>query len=321
MLYNGSFQEFYDNKNTTDDDPANNLLGENALQYSFTGKRTFLGWQGEGGNIEIPRSYYNNGNERYWDGSYTFSLKYLQFDNWNNGSGVQSAYNWSIDYVAQEFRNECADCNMSEPKGHNTVSGSTRGYNFKWPGVAMKEDAENPGWFYFDLPVLAEPGKALIMFADGHDGPANNDPQKRYPAHMVPGVPLYDYADKDGWFLYDYQKGDDNGFVDDKPNVLDKGEWPNGTYRIWVDTDYSKIHIWIPEGSDYPGTSWGNDSENLKTENGRKYFDITVTDSWKPTTVNYILYHATNNQTGTLSIGIAECRSVTGKSYNYEVYK
>lgn len=321
MLYNGSFQEFYDNKNTTDDDPANNLLGENALQYSFTGKRTFLGWQGEGGNIEIPRSYYNNGNERYWDGSYTFSLKYLQFDNWNNGSGAQSAYNWSIDYVAQEFRNECADCNMSEPKGHNTVSGSTRGYNFKWPGVAMKEDAENPGWFYFDLPVLAEPGKALIMFADGHDGPANNDPQKRYPAHMVPGVPLYDYADKDGWFLYDYQKGDDNGFVDDKPNVLDKGEWPNGTYRIWVDTDYSKIHIWIPEGSDYPGTSWGTDSENLKTENGRKYFDITVTDSWKPTTVNYILYHATNNQTGTLSIGIAECRSVTGKSYNYEVYK
>ena len=211
MLYNGSFQEFYDNKNTTDDDPANNLLGENALQYSFTGKRTFLGWQGEGGNIEIPRSYYNNGNERYWDGSYTFSLKYLQFDNWNNGSGAQSAYNWSIDYVAQEFRNECADCNMSEPKGHNTVSGNTRGYNFKWPGVAMKEDAENPGWFYFDLPVLAEPGKALIMFAEGHDGPSApdnmTDAEKieyckpwRYPAHMVPGVPLYNYADKDGWF-------------------------------------------------------------------------------------------------------------------------
>ena len=278
MLYNGSFQEFYDNKNTTDDDPANNLLGENALQYSFTGKRTFLGWQGEGGNIEIPRSYYNNGNERYWDGSYTFSLKYLQFDNWNNGSGAQSAYNWSIDYVAQEFRNECADCNMSEPKGHNTVSGSTRGYNFKWPGVAMKEDAENPGWFYFDLPVLAEPGKALIMFAEGHDGPKGTVEEckpKRYPAHMVPGVPLYDYADKDGWFLYDYQKGDDNGFVDDKPEIADKDMV---IYRIYVNNSSAKgLHVWIENGNaDIPLTDYNTAAGgNLGTDSqGRKYIDM-----------------------------------------------
>lgn len=318
MLYNGSFQEFYDNKNTTDDDPANNLLGENALQYSFTGKRTFLGWQGEGGNIEIPRSYYNNGNERYWDGSYTFSLKYLQFDNWNNGSGAQSAYNWSIDYVAQEFRNECADCNMSEPKGHNTVSGSTRGYNFKWPGVAMKEDAENPGWFYFDLPVLAEPGKALIMFADGHDGPANNDPQKRYPAHMVPGVPLYDYADKDGWFLYDYQKGDDNGFVDDKPNIADKDMV---IYRIYVNNSSAKgLHVWIENGNaDIPLTNYNTAAGgNLGTDSqGRKYIELYAIGETQPRQLGYIVFYDNGSNSGNQYTN--NWTSVTENTYEYTI--
>ena len=160
------------------------------------------------------------------------------------------------------------------------------------------------------------------MFSNGHGGPPSTDysGHYRYPAHMVPGVPLYNFADKDGWFLYDYTQGDKNEFVDDKPNIMDKvNSLPDGVYRIWCKTNYSRIHIWIPDGTDYTG--W-NDGLGELTDNGDgyKYFDITVSDSWKPSgTINYIL-HTGDDKTGDLTISTAQWKSTTGKTYDYEVY-
>lgn len=223
-------------------------------------------------------------------------------------------YFWSIDYCPG-FHTDCC----------------ATGVNRKWPGVKMKEDTENPGWFYFDLPLLAEPGKALIMFAEGHDGPSELDDgdkddddteylkHYRYPAHMVPGIPLYNFADKDGWFLYDFMAGDKNEFVDDKPNCLDKTNFPDGTYRIWCQTTYTYIYLWIPNGSEY--TNWGDASNRLNDAgNGYKYFDLTVSSSWRPSgTINYILY-TDKDQTTDLTITAAQWQTVTGKDYDYEVY-
>ena len=293
LIYNGQIKDFWGTPNADVNNPKNDLLGENALQYSFTGKRTFLGWQGEGGTIETPQTYYYNGNEHYWDGDYYFSLKYLQF----NGNGAQSAYNWDIDYVAKEFRNECSYCNWEEPKGHNNVNtdNPSPGYNYKWPGVAMKKDPENPDWFYFDLPALAKPGKALIMFAEGHDGPKGTVEECkpwRYPAHMVPGVPLYDYADKDGWFLYDYQKGDDNGFVDDKPEIADKDMV---IYRIYVNNSSAKgLHVWIENGNaDIPLTDYNTAAGgNLGTDSqGRKYIELYAIGETQSRQLGYIVFY------------------------------
>lgn len=304
LIYNDQIKAFWGTPNTDVNNPKNDLLGENALQYSFTGKRTFLGWQGEGGTIETPQTYHYNGNEHYWDGDYYFSLKYLQFDNWNNGAGAKSAYNWDIDYVAQEFRNECSKCNMSEPKGHNSVDteNPSDGYNYKWPGVAMKKDLQNPGWFYFDLPALAEPGKALIMFAEGHDGPKGTVEECkpwRYPAHMVPGVPLYDYEDKDGWFLYDYYKGDDNGFVDDKPNIADKDMV---IYRIYVNNSSAKgLHVWIENGNaDIPLTNYNTAAGgNLGTDSqGRKYIELYAIGETQPRQLGYIVFYDNGSNSG-----------------------
>lgn len=167
---------------------------ENALLYSFTGKRTFKGWNTQGGEVANPiLSGSDNG------GTYN-GLNY-EFIPENAG---QQVYYTHIDYCP-DFRegSECSSCQTL--------------VNVKWPGVRMKkaEAVGHPGWFYFDLPLLAQPGKALIMFANGHGGDTRTD--YRYPAHMVPGVPLYNFADKEGWFLYDVDKGDANEFVDDKP--------------------------------------------------------------------------------------------------------
>ena len=322
LIYNGQKKDFWGTPNADVNNPKNDLLGENALQYSFTGKRTFLGWQGEGGTIETPKTYYYNGNEHYWDGDYYFSLKYLQFDNWNNGNGAQSAYNWDIDYVAQEFRNECSECNMSAPKGHNNVDteNPSDGYNYKWPGVAMKEDPENPGWFYFDLPALAKPGKALIMFAEGHDGPKGTVEEckpKRYPAHMVPGVPLYDYADKDGWFLYDYLKGDDNGFVDDKPEIADL---QTTTYRIHVPSGNKGIHVWIENGNnDTAITQWADaQNGNLLNDSEGAYFEFTIKGSLITQQIGYNLISSNGTQSDDHFFRADQWQTVTGETYDYE---
>ncbi|MDM8336718.1 fimbrial protein [Mediterranea massiliensis] len=269
---------------------SNVYEGENAILYGFTGRITFLGWSGQGGSVSLPLP------TNLYNGKYRVGTEY---DPNNKNTSI---YNIDIDYC-RDFRKDCC----------------ASAVNRKWPGVKMKKDTENPGWYYFDLPLLAEPGTALIMFADGHESD-DKDVQHRYPAHMVPGIPLYNFADKDGWFLYDYTQGDKNEFVDDKPNILDKTDYlPDGTYRIWCKTNYTHIHIWIPNGADY--TNW-NDNSGLLTDagNGYKYFDLNVSSSWKPSgTINYIL-HTGDSKTGDLPIYSSQWRTVTGKDYDYEVY-
>lgn len=274
-----------DGKEITFLDAEGKYTGENPVLYSFTGMVTFKGWTSQGGNVGTPTTLNDRGEYQ------------VDRSGWNPENPLPNIYDGTIDYCPG-FREGCCP-------------GET--INRKWPGVKMKVDKENPGWFYFDLPLLAEPGKALIMFAEGHDGPASSDKSGyyRYPAHMVPGIPLYNFADKDGWFLYDHTQGDKNEFVDDKPDI--------STCRIWCQTTYTHIHLWIPNGANY--TNW-NDNSGLLTDagNGYKYFDLKVSSSWKPSgTINYVL-HTGESKTGDLTITANQWQSVTGKDYGYEVY-
>lgn len=280
-----------------------NPAGENAILYGFTGCVTFKGWTDEGGPI---------GN--YWPTATEGSIVTATtgFDPSTNINGepnsANAEYYWGVDYCP-DFREGCC----------------ASAVNRKWPGVKMKEDTENPGWYYFDLPLLAEPGKALIMFADGHSGPASTDTsgKYRYPAHMVPGIPLYNFADKDGWFLYDYKQGDKNEFVDDKPDIMDKMTFKDGKYRIWLTNNssgYKDIHLWTTDGTAY--RTWNNDEDLLyDTATGRYYYDVTVSDAWRPTgNINYKLHNNGGNpQTGDLTIYSSKWQTVTGQDYDYEV--
>lgn len=86
-----------------------------------------------------------------------------------------------------------------------------------WPGVEMVADETNTGWYYKNFPVDAKsvlntneskgqrtikPSETLIMFS-------NNTYQDqgyslhRCPHHLEPGIPLFDYEDREGWIVYD----------------------------------------------------------------------------------------------------------------------
>ena len=290
-----------------------------AVRYSFTGMRTFRGWESQGGEVDNPGT--GTSSDMVNEGSYWEIQRRNGTTAWDpNDSNAGSVYNLKIDYCP-DFREgtNCSQCNANQVKP-------------SWPGVAMKEDDENPGWFYFDLPALATPGITMIMFAEGHDGPQQNPGESndayrerakklRYPAHLMPGVPLYDYADKDGWFLYDYTKGDDNGFVDDKPGIADLEQY---TYRIWCgQTSYTCIHVWR---NGTPITDW-NPSTNaydrgwLQTdaETGDKYFEFTMTpNKWGSNVVQYQRHNANQNGEGDKQFYWSEWIPVTGETYDYE---
>ena len=86
-----------------------------------------------------------------------------------------------------------------------------------WPGDEMVEDNTNVGWYYKDFNEkansistdhgasgkrLIKPGETLVMFSN------NSYTDKGYtlhrcPHHLEPGIPLFDYEDKEGWIVYD----------------------------------------------------------------------------------------------------------------------
>ena len=86
-----------------------------------------------------------------------------------------------------------------------------------WPGEEMVADMTNTGWYYKNFPENAQsvsntngsegkrtitPGETLIMFSNNtnlNEGYSLH----RCPHHLEPGIPLFDYEDREGWIVYD----------------------------------------------------------------------------------------------------------------------
>lgn len=109
----------------------------------------------------------------------------------------------------------------SEPHQHSNAS-------------RMTGDTDNPGWYYKDMDFDAKgyrwdygdgtettpikPGETLMIFYsfinDGAD-------LHRCPHHMAPGIPLFNYEDREGWILYDPTTDPYYRIFDEKPIVKD----------------------------------------------------------------------------------------------------
>lgn len=86
----------------------------------------------------------------------------------------------------------------------------------EWPGETMMPDYTNTGWYYKNFGVnmkqkknigsegdrIIKPGETLIMFSNNthlNQGFSLH----RCPHHREPGIPLFDYEDREGWIVYD----------------------------------------------------------------------------------------------------------------------
>lgn len=148
-----------------------------------------------------------------------------------------------------------------------------------WPGVSMKDDPENEGWKLFELsteqrgwcsitgakPKYPKPGETLIMFNSGE----NNDYQ-RYPYHMEPGVQLFDFKNREGWFVYD-PTSNLHDFFESKPDIH------LVTFNMYYQGNI--IDYW------YINTG----SKSLYGKKGNKGFSVqdNLKNGWKLTTLTF----------------------------------
>ena len=108
-----------------------------------------------------------------------------------------------------------------------------------WPGVSMTPDYYNPGWYYYsiahdatsgsnngqgDAKTTAEkmikPGQTLLIFSNGTYTDKGHQPH-RFTHHNDPGITLFNYEDREGWYLYDPLSDPYYTVYDVKPTVVD----------------------------------------------------------------------------------------------------
>lgn len=155
-----------------------------------------------------------------------------------------------------------------------------------WPGEEMVADETNTGWYYKDFPENMQsvlntnssegtrtitPGETLIMFSNNtYQGQGYS--LHRCPHHLEPGIPLFDYEDREGWIVYDPTSDPIWHVYDDKPEIEDieikvyTKEQTWGWYKDYGIADGSnqfKINDPSDKGSD-KGNSW----TCKKVENG-----------------------------------------------------
>ena len=130
----------------------------------------------------------------------------------------------------------------------------TTGTKPYWPGVGMESDPNNKGWMYYKLSTNAlgkcdikdapdktpKPGETLIMFNSGYHYLEIYNHRHRYPYDLEPGVSLFDFLDKEGWFVYD-PTSNAYEFSAEKPELV------LVTYTMYTKAGESVIDNWYRE--------------------------------------------------------------------------
>ena len=177
--------------------------------------------------------------------SYTDNYNFNWFDGWNNESD-----NGDNKKPHKELHHMYMYTQIGESSG-TTTSKEAWIFTAKYPGNQMDPDANNAGWYYnimkTDAPVInwehstengqkeIKPGQTLVMFGNGKNSDQGGCTPHRFPHHMDPGIPLFNYEDHEGWYLYDPTCIPYYRVYDDKPTIV------NVDYVIYTK---SKITSW-----------------------------------------------------------------------------
>ena len=166
------------------------------------------------------RAHYKGGNKT---DNYEGTLEEKKKETYN---GTEGNTNWADGWYDLKDKND----RIPNPDSHYTYVytqiGETTGteanskvwkFTEHWPGDIMVADYTNVGWYYVDFKENAEskytehgatgkktikPGETLIIFSN------NTNTKQGYTLHrcthhLEPGIPLFDYEDREGWIVYD----------------------------------------------------------------------------------------------------------------------
>lgn len=192
------------------------------------------------------------------NGSYNDKYNFNWYDGWT-GWTVSKDENNEDNKRIQNGRHKMY---MYTQLGENTSGSTTVNsdayvwiFSEKFPGDQMTGDVNNAGWYYKDMPFNAEskyeenkakdtkkqikPGQTLVIFGTGenHGNGKTGCTPHRFPHTMDPGIPLFNYEDREGWYLYDPTCIPYYRVYDDKPTII------NVDYVIYTKSDIYKWKI------------------------------------------------------------------------------
>ena len=201
------------------------------------------------------------------------------YDGWDNDGGKNTAKedNHHIYMYTQIGETSEGTSTLTQKRWIYTKGDASKD---EWPGEAMKADNTNKGWYYKDFKVNMEPvvkkgttenrfikpGETLIMFNNNQDLDLGYT-LHRCPHHREPGIPLFDYEDREGWIVYDPTSDPEYHIFDDMPEIEDLNitiyteEKTMGWYREYgiagnSKTDQFKIHDENSDANVDYGNSW-----------------------------------------------------------------
>lgn len=204
------------------------------------------------------------GSDKSPHSDYHFVYVYTQIGE-TNADGTKDENNTEWYFTKKYDKTADTRHTVSHDKDMNDYKGEW------WPGSKMTADNNNPGWYYYSIPVGAQsvgvnkdgkaqktikPGQTLLIFSNG-TFLATGFQSHRFTHHNDPGITLFNYEDNEGWYLYDPLSDPYYRVFDEKPTVVDV------EYTIY--TKNKKITAWYcqygvnPGGKDDKFTLWCND--------------------------------------------------------------
>ena len=191
------------------------------------------------------------------DGSYNDTYNFNWYDGWTDKDVSKDENNEDNKRIQNGRHKMYMYTQLGENDEHSTtVKDDAYVWIFseKFPGDQMTGDVNNAGWYYKDMPFNAEskyaenkatgtkqikPGQTLVIFGTGenHGNGKTGCTPHRFPHTMDPGIPLFNYEDREGWYLYDPTCIPYYRVYDDKPTII------NVDYVIYTKSEITKWKI------------------------------------------------------------------------------
>lgn len=273
--------------------PSSGLQWNAAVQYVFSNNLSFRGWKGYGGPdinnpydeaTYEPKDPENNAwanpngstmgfvmfgtpeNDGSWNYGYAYNVTYGLDPNPLRGQRYNYDVNFNSEHQEGFDRWHCGTCKGNAP--------DFNGWNNDrfYTGITMEE--EEDGWWKYTLTGVAQSGRTMIIFANYHE-PWNQSAgdytaeDNRWPGDYESGLPLFDFEDNEGWFLFDGNTTEsDQKFTDDKPvSKVIPHKFTNA---------YQKLKIGVKSSNTINSITLNNKTYNRTTiEGGIQYFEIS----------------------------------------------
>lgn len=165
----------------------------------------------------------------------------------------------------------------------------------RWPGNKMVADYTNVGWYYVDFKEnekskytengapgvkTIKPGETLIIFSNNTNKELGYT-LHRCTHHLEPGIPLFDYEDREGWIVYDPTSDPTWNIYDAMPTI------ENIKFTIYTRFQtYGWFKVYgVANGKDGDNSNIERESFTIYDTAGNSWSCVNLNNGWYKTVI------------------------------------